>query len=139
MNPTPPMGSDPISAHGSRQRPSGGVELYAWLFMRISGLLLLILALGHLFIMHVFNSIHTINYDFVAARYLSIFWRGYDLAMLWLAMIHGLNGLRVLADDYLRPSVRGFVVKGIYLAGIIFLILGTWVIIAFQPMSGKVM
>ncbi len=128
-----------LSVHGSRPRPTGGTELYAWLFMRISGVILLILALGHLFIMHVFNSIHTINYDFVAARYFSVFWRLYDLAMLWLAMIHGLNGLRTLVDDYLRPPARGFVVKGIYLAGILFLIIGTWVIIAFQPTTGRMM
>ena len=119
--------------NGAHPRPSGGIELYAWVFMRLSGVLLLLLALGHLFIMHVFNSVHTIDYNFVAQRYLSLFWRGYDLAMLWLAMIHGLNGLRTLFDDYLRPPLRGWVVKGLYAAGIFFLALGTWVIVSFQP------
>ena len=125
------------SSYGARPRPSGGPELTAWIFMRISGLLLLILALGHLFIMHVFNSVHNIDYDFVAARYLQVFWRGYDLLMLWLAMIHGLNGLRTLFDDYLPVRMRGIAVKGLYLTGILFLALGTWVIVAFQPAAGK--
>ena len=122
-----------VSSYGSRSRPTGGVELYAWLFMRISGVLLLVLALGHLFIMHVFHSVHTLNYNFVSMRYVHWFWRLYDLAMLWLAMIHGLNGMRTLADDLLRPPLRGVAIKGLYLIGILFLALGTWVIVAFQP------
>ncbi|MBI3616471.1 MAG: succinate dehydrogenase hydrophobic membrane anchor subunit [Candidatus Omnitrophica bacterium] len=120
------------TSYGSRVKPSGGIELTAWLFMRISGIVLLVLALGHLFIMHVFNSVHVIDYDFVARRYVKIFWRGYDLTMLWLAMIHGLNGMRTLVDDYLHPPARGIVVKGMYVVGGLFLILGTWVIMAFR-------
>ena len=122
--------------YGAHPRPSGGFELYAWLFMRISGVLLLGLALGHLFIMHVFNSVHDIDYNFVAARYLRLFWRGYDLAMLWLAMIHGLNGARTLIDDLLRRPVRGIAVKAVYFLGILFLGLGSWVIVAFHPVRG---
>ena len=126
----------PVSAYGSRSRPSGGAELWAWLFMRVSGLLLLVLALGHLFIMHVFNSVHGIDDNFVSARYLKLFWRGYDLAMLWLAGIHWLNGLRVLADDYLRGFKRDFAVRFLYGMAALFLALGTWVIAAFQPVRG---
>ncbi len=122
-----------INEFGGRVRPTGGVELYAWLFMRISGLVLLGLALGHLFIMHLFNSVHVIDYDFVVRRYERLFWRGYDLTLLWLAMIHGLNGIRTMMDDYLRPPFLGVAIKGLYLMGSLFLILGTWVIIAFQP------
>ena len=125
--------SERVSSYGSRQRPAGGAELYAWLFMRFSGLVLLLLALGHLFIMHLFNSIHSINYDFVAERYRGWFWRAYDGTMLWLALLHGLNGLRTLADDYLRPPMPGPVVKGMYAVGLLFLALGTWVIVAFNP------
>ncbi|MCM8811609.1 MAG: succinate dehydrogenase [Candidatus Omnitrophica bacterium] len=124
------------SSYGSRQRPSGGVELFTWLFMRYSGVLLLFLALGHLFIMHVFNSIHQIDYDFVVRRYMALFWRGYDLCMLWLAMIHGLNGMRILIDDYLKPPWQGRSVKVLYVTGGLFLLLGTWVIICFQPAAG---
>ena len=38
------------------QRPvaqrAGGVELFAWYFLRVSGLALVVLALGHIFITH---------------------------------------------------------------------------------------
>lgn len=122
------------TAYGSRQRPTGGMELTAWIFMRLSGVVLLVLALGHLFIMHVFNSVHSIDYNFVAGRYTRIFWRLYDLAMLWLALIHGVNGARVILDDYLRPPWRGWAVKTLWTVGVGFLILGTWVIFTFHPM-----
>ena len=101
--------------------------------MRVSGLLLLFLALGHLFIMHVFNSIHVIDYDFVAARYMTLFWRGYDLAMLWLALIHGLNGLRTILDDLLKGFARDTAVRLLYGIGVCFLAIGTYAILAFQP------
>ncbi len=130
-----PGGHPRLTAAGSRERPAGGFELYAWLFMRLSGIALLLLALGHLFIMHVFNSVHTVDYQFVAGRYARWFWRAYDLAMLWLAMLHGVNGLRILLDDYLRPPWRGWAVRGLALLGFLFLGLGTWVILFFNPAS----
>ena len=122
--------NQPTYAH---PRPSDGFELAAWIFMRVSGILLLVLALGHFFIMHVFNSVHVIDYNFVVQRYVRLFWRCYDLAMLWLAMIHGLNGMRTLVDDYLRPPLQQMTIRGLYLVGMVFLVLGTWVIVAFQP------
>ena len=121
------------TSYGSKPRPSGGAELYAWIFMRLSGVLLLVLALGHLFIMHVFNSVHNIDYNFVAGRYAKIFWRGYDMTMLWLAMIHGLNGLRTILDDTLKGPARGVAVRALYVVGIAFLALGTYVIVMFKP------
>lgn len=124
------------TAYGSRQRPTGGAELYAWLFMRLSGLVLLFLALGHLFIMHVFNSVHSIDYDFVAVRYMRNFWRCYDGLMLWLALIHGMNGIRTILDDYLKPPARAVAVKVLYMLGAALLALGTWVVIFFKSPAG---
>ena len=76
-------------------RPESGLELYAWIFMRISGLALLFLALGHLLMMHIIHNVASIDFRFVAARYATPFWRTYDLLMLWFAMIHGVNGVRI--------------------------------------------
>ncbi len=47
-------------------RPESRLEPYSWLFMRISGLVLVVLALGHLAIMHLVNSVEIIDYDWVA-------------------------------------------------------------------------
>ena len=75
-----------------KPRPESGLELYAWIFMRVSGLALLFLALGHLLVMHIIHNVDHIDFQFVAARYATPFWRTYDLLMLWFAMIHGVNG-----------------------------------------------
>lgn len=117
-------------------RPSGGFELFAWLFMRISGIVLILLALGHLVIMHMIHTVDHINYQFVAVRYNGFFWRGYDLLMLLLALLHGANGLRYLIDDYIRPEKgRRIWIQVLYGITALFMVLGTWVIIAFQPIQ----
>lgn len=116
-----------------RAKPLAGLELYAWFFMRASGILLLALALGHLAIMHLINSVDVINYEFVARRYATPFWRTYDLTMLWLALLHGVNGMRTIIDDYVR--VRGwrvFSLSILYAIGFVFLVLGSLVIFTFQ-------
>ena len=117
-----------------RERPAGGFELYAWFFMRVSGIVLIGLALGHLVIMHILNSVDHIDYQFVAARYATPFWRTYDLVMLWLALLHGLNGLRTVIDDYVQAkSWRLISLSCLYVVGFIFLVLGSLVILTFQP------
>jgi succinate dehydrogenase / fumarate reductase membrane anchor subunit len=62
-----------------RDRPVGGVELWSWLFMRISGLVLLVLAVGHVLIMHALDEgVERVDYQFVEARWASPFWRTWD-------------------------------------------------------------
>ena len=53
---------------GSRVKPAGGLELKSWIFMRVSGVLLVALALGHMWIMHVVHGVDQIDYDFVVRR-----------------------------------------------------------------------
>ena len=93
---------------GGRERPVGGFELWSWLFMRISGILLLILAVGHVLIMHVQDDgVGRVNFGFVATRWASPLWRTWDWMLLVLALIHGINGLRVITLDYVRkPGLR---------------------------------
>lgn len=117
-----------------RARPESGLELYAWMFMRVSGVVLLFLALGHLLIMHLINNVDHIDFQFVAERYATPFWRTYDLVMLWLALLHGLNGIRILVGDYVRS--RGWQVAAMasfYVFGFILLALGSLTILTFQP------
>jgi succinate dehydrogenase / fumarate reductase membrane anchor subunit len=106
------------------------------MFMRISGVALLVLALGHLLVMHIINNVDNIDFRFVAERYATPFWRTYDLVMLWLALIHGLNGIRTLLGDYVRPQGwRVFSLAALYVLGFIVLALGTLTILTFQPPS----
>jgi succinate dehydrogenase / fumarate reductase membrane anchor subunit len=118
-----------------RDRPVGGVELWMWLFMRISGLLLLFLALGHLLVMHLMETgAERIDFGFVAVRWQSLFWRTWDWMLLMLALIHGINGLRNITLDYVRPVGWRFALNMVYVViGFVLMLLGTLVIVTFDP------
>jgi succinate dehydrogenase / fumarate reductase membrane anchor subunit len=110
-------------------------ELYSWLFMRLSGLALIVLVLGHLFIMNILDGgVHRINFAFVAGRWSSPFWQFWDLSMLWLAEIHGTNGLRTVINDYARRDATRFWLKVLlFTSAVLILALGTFVIFTFNP------
>jgi succinate dehydrogenase / fumarate reductase membrane anchor subunit len=121
----------------ARIRPSTNFELYAWLFMRVSGVLMGFMVVGHVVIMHVVNQVEDINYAFAAERLANPFWRIYDLILLGLTLFHGLNGVRTVLDDYIHS--RGWRVVAMTLLwtlGILFLIVGALVLFTFQPVTG---
>lgn len=117
---------------------SGGrtnYEMWSWIFMRVSGIVLVFLVLGHLLIMNVLDGgVQRINFAFVAGRWSSPFWQLWDLTMLWLAMLHGTNGLRVIINDYAKSGKTKFWLRGVlYTASAATIILGTLVIFTFDP------
>lgn len=118
-----------------RQRPRGGFELWAWLFMRLSGILLLFLAVGHVLIMHVLGTgVDRVNFGFVAQRWASPFWRTWDWMMLSLALLHGVNGVRVIVQDYARrPGWRLAWNWAFGIVGFTLFVLGTIIVFTFDP------
>ena len=78
------------------------IERRAFLFMRTSGILLLVLAVGHMMIQHVFNSSTNLNIIFVAERWNSWGWKVYDMLLLVFAYLHGMNGFRNILEDYIH-------------------------------------
>jgi len=116
-------------------RAGGNFELNAWLFMRGSGLLLVVLVFGHLFVnLMLGDGIHQIDFAFVAGKWASPFWQVWDLAMLWLAMLHGANGLRTIISDYTHRANTRFALKTLlYFATGVVIVLGTLVIFTFDP------
>lgn len=119
---------------GARPRPGSNFELYSWYFFRITGVLMLFFVLGHLAIMHLINNVDVINYNFISSRWASPVWRTYDLILLFLSLTHGLNGVRVLIYDYIHPrGWRTFALSSLYTVGLLFLLLGSQVILTFQP------
>lgn len=118
-----------------RDRPAGGFELWSWLFMRVSGVVLLVLAVGHVLIMHVLDEgVSRVDFGFVQARWQSPFWRAWDWALLVLALIHGINGLRVIVQDYVRwPGARLAVNMLFSVVGFGLFVLGTVIVFTFDP------
>lgn len=118
-----------------RDRPVGGFELWSWLFMRISGIVLLVLAIGHTLIMTVVDEgVGRVNFGFVSTRWQSPVWRTWDWMLLVLALIHGINGLRVITLDYVRkPGVRLAMNMLFYVLGFALFVLGSVTVLTFDP------
>ncbi|HEY7452510.1 MAG TPA: succinate dehydrogenase [Candidatus Limnocylindria bacterium] len=120
-----------------RSPPEGaGRERFWWWFMRLSGLALVILALGHMLIMHVLVQLsgQEVDFAFVTSRWGTPFWRIYDAVLLVLALIHGVNGARVVISDLVpRGGVRSVLIVGLGLMAAAWLLLGLMVVIFFNP------
>ena len=140
MSTTAQPGPMSIPAPRSSQRNSqrSNFELYSWLFMRVSGVVLVFLVLGHLLIMNVLDGgVQRINFAFVAGRWSSPFWQTWDLLMLWLALLHGTNGMRTVINDYAERDQTRFWLKALlYTATVFIVVLGTLVIFTFDPNIG---
>lgn len=122
----------------SPRRPkSGNFEKNAWLFMRFSGIALIILTIGHMFIMLAWDDgVHRIDASFVAARWKEPFWQVWDLTMLWLAQLHGGNGVRTVIADYSRKDSTRFWLNVLLALSMILVVgLGTYAILTFDVNS----
>jgi succinate dehydrogenase / fumarate reductase membrane anchor subunit len=129
-------GEDRLRAPRTRPTQPPGFERLLWYFMRISGLALVILALGHMLIMHVLVQLtgDQVNFGFVTSRWGNPFWRIYDFVLLLLALIHGVNGTRVVISDFVgRGGLRTTLLVGLAAVTAVWLILGMVVIIGFNP------
>ena len=110
-------------------------ELYGWVFMRASGVLLVVVIFGDLFMNLIDGAgLSAIDFGFVAGKWASPLWQVWDLLMLWLAMIHGTNGVRTIINDYAERDGTRIVLKvALYLAFTVVVVLGTLVIFTFDP------
>lgn len=109
-------------------------ERTAYLFMRLSGIGLIILAVGHVTIQLLLNDVHNLTLEFVANQWNDWGWKAYDMLLLFFAMAHGLNGLRNVLEDYIhnRGTMR------IINIGLVIFLIATFIyagiaIAAFDP------
>ncbi|QAY75076.1 succinate dehydrogenase [Agromyces protaetiae] len=103
--------------------------------MRVSGVVLIVLVFGHLFVnLLVGEGVHAIDFGFVGGKWADPFWQWWDILMLWLALIHGGNGMRTVVNDYTKPGTVQRILKGaILLAVVALIVLGTLVVFTFDP------
>lgn len=113
-------------------------EKWGWIYMRFSGVMLVVLIFGHLLVnLFLGQGVSAIDFAFVAGKLANPFWIVWDTLLLWLALIHGANGMRTLTNDYARGKLR--IVLLVLLAGatITLLALGTLVLTTFDPCIGS--
>ncbi len=66
------------------------------------------------------------------------FWQTWDLLMLWLAQLHGTNGVRTVINDYAeRDATRFWLKMALYVATVIVIVVGTLVIFTFDPCATR--
>lgn len=128
----------------SRNAPQIGFsfEYVMWVFTRISGLALFLLlgigVIGALLMgartqMHVGelmrwtffpNSYHIANTEVPdAALWATAYWQVMQVIVLFFAVTHGINGLRVVLEDYLNKSWLLILVRGLLFLIWIFILL----------------
>ena len=123
-----------------RTRPaSTGIELWTWYFMRVSGVVLIFLVLGHFTIVHILGQgVDRVNFAFVSGRWSSPFWQTWDWSMLFLGLLHGAIGMKVVIEDYVRrDSARVALKSTLYLVTFVLMLLGTLIILTFNPAKGS--
>ena len=111
------------------------IEKWGWIYMRASGVVLLVLIFGHLFVnLFAGEGVKAIDFAFVAGKLADPFWIVWDTLLLWLALIHGANGIRTIINDYAKnPTVRRILLGAVAVSTILLLTLGTLVIYTFDP------
>lgn len=124
-------------AFSADRRPTS-FEVWSWFFMRLSGIVLLFLVLIHLFVMHIVDSgVERVNFAFVAERWDNVGWKTFDWMMLFLSLLHGANGLRIVVEDYVHNSAWRVTTKAVlYTTTAVLMVMGTAVIVTFDPNVG---
>lgn len=128
-----------VTSPSARDRASSSWQLWSWFFMRISGIILVFLVLGHFTIVHLIDDgIDRIDFAFVSGRWSSPFWQTWDWLMLFLGLLHGSNGLKNIIEEYVQvPGRRAAVKSALYVTTFVLLLLGTLIILTFDPERGR--
>ncbi len=122
---------------GTQRRPMDRFEIYVWLFMRISGAALIILALLHMYILHFTVGVEAITFQTVVQRWADPatgwFWRTYDFFLLVLAFTHGMLGVRYVIQDYFHgKGWRGFLLFAAGAFWLVLILMGAYIIFFFN-------
>jgi succinate dehydrogenase / fumarate reductase membrane anchor subunit len=120
----------------SKGRRGPNLEKAGWIFMRASGVVLVVLIFGHLAYNLIWTpgGIHAVDFGFVGGKLADPFWKWWDVLMLWLAILHGSNGMRTIVNDYVHtPKIRQIAIWAIGIAAAVLIILGTLITFTFDP------
>ncbi|MGD8466181.1 MAG: succinate dehydrogenase, hydrophobic membrane anchor protein [Anaerolineae bacterium] len=112
---------------------TANLERIAWLFTRISAVVLLVMALFHLLYMHIAMGTDSISFQLIAWRWQFAGWRLFDLVLLIFGWLHGANGMRVVIDDYVHSPAGRIVAQTLLLiVTVTLIVLGSFVVLTFD-------
>ncbi|HET6764108.1 MAG TPA: hypothetical protein VFH27_10560 [Longimicrobiaceae bacterium] len=126
----------PARQGGGFERPAArsNFEVWSWFFMRVSGVIIMFLALYHLVWWNLIVGVHHLSADMVRARWANPFWRLFNVALITFAMLHGLNGMRYSIEDYVRkPGAQMAVKTVLYIVVLGSLAIGAYALFTFNP------
>jgi succinate dehydrogenase hydrophobic anchor subunit len=90
-----------------RQSRAGRGQLVTYLMVRLTGVLLAVLVIGHLVVTHVVTDVAHTDANFIAKRWGSALWVTWDALMLAAALAHAGAGIWAAVEDYARePTLR---------------------------------
>lgn len=122
---------------GGYTKPAGNrtnFELWSWLFMRVSGLVLIFLALYHLVWWNLVVGVEHLDSEVVIARWNNPLFRLFNVALVTFAILHGLNGARYSIEDYIRrPGAQVAVKAVVYTIVLATLVFGVFALMTFDP------
>lgn len=107
-----------------------------WLLIRVTGVLLSVLVLGHLLAVHLLTDVAHTTSSFVLRRWSTGLWVAWDGCLLTAAVAHGAAGAWAVIRDHLKPgrgrtaAVTALTLVSLALAG-----LGWYTIIAVVQAS----
>lgn len=118
------MSTRPKTLKQAREVYSSNPELAWWVFMRISGFLLVFLVFAHVWVNNILVDAGTIDYDYVMNRLRQPAVRVFDSFLLGFALLHGTNGLRYSIEDYVKSARGRFWAKAVLftVSGAIFVV-----------------
>ncbi len=117
----------------AQPRRSGNLERMAWLFTRISAIVLLVMAVFHLLYMHLALGMDAISFQLIAWRWQFPGWRLFDLCLLVFGWLHGANGMRIVLDDYVHSSTGRIVARALLsIVTVTLIVLGAFVVLSFK-------
>ena len=115
-------------------RGKSSFELWSWVFMRVSGVILIFLSVYHLVWWNLVVGVEHLDSDLVIDRWSNPLYRLLNIALLTFAMLHGLNGARYSIEDYVHKPGLQKAVKGIvYTIVIGSLAFGIFALLTFDP------
>lgn len=84
----------------SRRTDKSRSRTFYYLMVRVTGLMLAVLVLGHFAVTHFVTDVAETGSEFIARRWGSALWLLWDWAMLSAAMLHGAAGVWISIEDY---------------------------------------